>query len=112
MPSKLQHKLSSATPMTLMHNSISPKTSNFKLPSTPRVENNSVRHRKLLDSSASQKYSSSKIELLLSPKNKSLIKTKLINLRPPKVKIISIKTKITMEKKISKFSGFKAVSTI
>ena len=91
-----------AIPLT----TVAPISNNYdktaRAPST-KVKNTSMTHRKILNNSASQKISTTtKIEAIQSPREKTLLNLKIFQQKSPRLKIINIQNKLKDDKKIEK----------
>ena len=74
---------------------------NSRAPSN-KFKNTSMTHRKILNNSASQKISTTKIEAFQSPREKTLINLKIFQQKSPRLNIINIQNKLKDEKKLEK----------
>ena len=94
--------LTTVPPINSNYELFSPRQIMSKPVFTARAKNNSVRHRKILSNSTSQKSYVNKVDLLMTTKNQTLLTNKIIESQNPKIKIINTKNKMLEEKAFNK----------
>ena len=92
--------LTTVAPLHISHDNISPVNNPSKQTSIIRPKNFSVRHRKVLNNSTSQKITLSRAEVISSSREQTMSSSKITQINSPRLKLINIKQKIQEEKKL------------